>query len=194
MAIYEPWRDKIAEPMARDHFVQVYRDERVLIEAVSLFAGAALGRNEAVVLVATREHGDAVEESLARDGFDIPTLKTWGQISILDAEEVLARFMVDGRPDEARFKAVIHELIGEVKSARRFRDVRFYGEMVNLLWSDNLPAAARLEELWNEVIEEHSISLFCAYRLDGGGAPDRVFPPQLRALHTHCIPLEGACA
>jgi hypothetical protein len=75
MAIYEPWRDKIAEPMARDHFVQVYRDERVLIEAVSLFAGAALGCNEAVVLVATRAHGDAVEESLARDGFDIPTLK-----------------------------------------------------------------------------------------------------------------------
>src|SRR6267142_7232131 len=34
MAIYDPWRDKIAEPMARDHFVQVYRDERVLIEAV----------------------------------------------------------------------------------------------------------------------------------------------------------------
>jgi hypothetical protein len=192
MAIYEPWRDKIAEPMARDHFVQVYRDERVLIEAVSLFAGAALGRNEAVVLVATGEHGDAVEETLGREGFEIPTLKSWGQIAILDAQEVLTRFMVDGSPDEARFKAVIRKLIGEVKSARRFRDVRVYGEMVNLLWSDNLPAATRLEELWNEAIEEHSISLFCAYCLDGCGQPDRVFPPDLRALHTHCIPIEGA--
>ena len=71
MAIHDPWRDLIVEPMARDHFVQVYRDERVLIEAVSLFAGAALGRNEAVILVATREHGSAVEESLDRDGFDM---------------------------------------------------------------------------------------------------------------------------
>jgi hypothetical protein len=194
VTIHDPWRDLIVEPMAHDHFVQVYREERVLIEAVSLFAGAALGRNEAVVLVATREHGDAVEESLARDGFDVDTLKDWGQISILDAQEVLSRFMVDGHPDEARFKTVIRELIGSIKSARRFRNVRVYGEMVNLLWSDNLPAAARLEELWNEVIEEHSISLFCAYCLDGKGAPDRVFPPSLRGLHTHCIPLEGAGA
>ena len=194
MTIHDPWRDLIVEPMARDHFVQVYREERVLIEAVSLFAGAALGRNEAVILVATREHGDAVEESLGRDGFDVDTLKHWGQISILDAQEVLSRFMVDGHPDEARFKTVIRELIGSIKSARRFRDVRVYGEMVNLLWSDNLPAAARLEELWNDVIEEHSISLFCAYCLDGKGAPDRVFPTHLRGLHTHCIPLEGAGA
>jgi hypothetical protein len=191
IAIHDPWRDLIVEPIARDHFVQVYRDERVLIEAISLFAGAALGRNEAVVLVATREHGAAVEECLDRDGFDVATLKAWGQIQVLDAQEVLSRFMVDGRPDETRFKAVSRELIGEVKSARRFREVRVYGEMVNLLWSDNLPAAARLEELWNEVIEEHAISLFCAYCLD---APDRAFPPQLRALHTHCIPLEGAGA
>jgi hypothetical protein len=191
MAIHDPWRDLIVEPMARDHFVQVYCDERVLIEAVSLFTGAALGRNEAVVLVATRKHGDAVEESLARDGFDIATLKTWGQISVLDAEEVLSRFMVDGTPDETRFKNVVRELIGSIKSERRFRDVRVYGEMVNLLWSDNLPAAARLEELWNEVIEAHSISLFCAYCLDGCGEPDRVFPADLRALHTHCIPLQA---
>ena len=56
MTIHEPWRGLIAEPMARDHFVQVYRDERVLIEAISLFAGAALGRNEAVILVATAGH------------------------------------------------------------------------------------------------------------------------------------------
>jgi len=194
MTIHDPWRDLIVEPMARDHFVQVYRDEQVLIEAVSLFAGAALGRNEAVVIVATREHGDAVAESLTGDGFDVDTLEHWGQLSILDAEEVLSRFMVDGRPDEERFKAVIRELIGSIKSARRFRDVRVYGEMVNLLWSDNLPAAARLEELWNEVIEEHAISLFCAYCLDGNGAPDRVFPSHLRGLHTHCIPLEGAGA
>ena len=100
-------------------------------------------------------------------------MKSWGQITILDAQDVLSRFMVDGTPDEARFKTVIGELIGSITWPRgRFRDVRVYGEMVNLLWSDNLPAAARLEELWNDVIEEDSISLFCAYCLDGGGQPD----------------------
>lgn len=191
MPIHEPWRDLIVEPVARDHFVQVYRDDRVLIEAVTLFAGAALGRNEAVILVATRPHREAVEECLERDGFEVAALKSWGQLHLLDAEEVLSRFMVDGTPDEQRFKAVIRELVGTVKSGR-FREVRVYGEMVNLLWSDNLPAAARLEELWNDVIQEHSISLFCAYCLDGVGEAERVFPPSLQALHTHLIPVEGA--
>ena len=72
MTIHDPWRGLIAEPVSRDHFVQVYRDDRVLVEAVSLFAGAALGRNEAVILVATREHGEAVERCLGSDGFDVP--------------------------------------------------------------------------------------------------------------------------
>ena len=192
MTIHDPWRNLIAEPVSRDHFVQVYKDERVLVEAVSLFAGAALGRNEAVLLVATREHDDAVEERLSRDGYDVAALKSWGQLTVLDAEEVLSRFMVDGTPDEARFKAVIAELIGAAR-ASRFRDVRVYGEMVNLLWAENLPAATRLEELWNDVIEEHSISLFCAYCLSAAGEPQRVFPPALCALHTHLIPVEG-CA
>jgi hypothetical protein len=193
VTIHSPWRDFIAEPVGRDHFVQVYRDERILTEAVSLYASAALGRNEAVLIVATHAHGTAVESCLNRDGFDVTELKNWGQLTVLDAAEVLSRFMVDGTPDEARFKAVIRDVLGKIKASGRFRDVRVYGEMVNLLWSHNLPAATRLEELWNQVIEEHSISLFCAYCLDAGGQPERVFPPDLRTLHTHFIPVEG-CA
>jgi len=193
MTIYNPWRDLIVEPVSRDHFVQVYRDDRVLIEAVSLFTGAALGRNEAVILVATRQHAQAVEQRLEDDGFDVKTLKSWGQLDSRDAEEVLSRFMVEGTPDEALFKAAMRELVGSVKGSRRFRNVRVYGEMVDLLWPENLPAAARLEELWNDVIEEHSISLFCAYCLDAKGSEERVFPPALRNLHTHVIPVE-ACA
>lgn len=191
MTIHDPWRDLIVAPLPRDHFVHVYCDDRVLIEAISLFAGAALGRNEAVIMVATRQHGEAVEQRLDDDGFDVTTLKSWGQLSVRDAEEVLSRFMVDGMPDEARFKAVIGELVGSVRASGRFGNVRVYGEMVNLLWSENLPAAARVEELWNDVIEEHSISLFCAYCLDAGGRRQRVFPPDLRGLHTHLIPVEG---
>lgn len=191
MTIHEPWRGLIADPMPRDHFVQIYRDERVLVEAISLFAGAALGRNEAVIIVATEGHRDAVERCLGGDGFDVPALKGWGQLTILDAEETLSRFMVDGTPDEARFKALIAKMVASVRASRRFRDVRVYGEMVDLLWSDNLPAATRLEELWNDVLEEHSISLFCAYCLDAGGRPQQVFPPGLRTLHTHFIPAEG---
>jgi hypothetical protein len=188
--IPEPWRGLISEPVPRDHFVQVYRDERVLIESIALFAGAALGRQEAVIIVATGSHRAAVERCLATDGFEVQALQAWGQLTMLDAEEVLSRFMVDGAPDEARFKAEIARLVASARASRRFREVRVYGEMVNLLWAENLPAATRLEELWNDVVEEHAISLFCAYCLDAGGRARRVFPPHLGALHTHTIRAE----
>jgi hypothetical protein len=192
MPIQSPWRDLISEPLARDHFVQVYRDDRVLVESVALFAGAALGRHEAVILVATARHGAAIEECLRNDGFDVPGLRTWGQLQILDAEEVLSRFMVDGVPDEAKFKAVIADLMASTRGSRRFRAVRVYGEMVNLLWSENLPAATRLEQLWNDQIEEHQFALFCAYCVSGReGTADVDFPTHLQDLHTHLIPHEA---
>jgi hypothetical protein len=191
MAVHEPWRGLIAEPAAHDHFVQIYRDQRVLIDTIALFAAGALGRNEAVILVATREHGEAVEQRLGDAGFDVPAAKSWGQLAVLDASEVLARFMLGGQPDAARFKAVVGELVGAARASGRYHDVRIYGEMVDLLWSDNLAAAVRLEELWNEVIEEHALSLFCAYCVEAGGQPERVFPPDLRSLHKHLIPVDG---
>ena len=191
MTIQDPWRGLIAGPRPRDHFVQVYRDERVLIDAIALFASAALSRNEAVILVATRDHAAAIDRLLESEGIDVPSLKAWGQLTVHDAEEVLSRFMVDGAPDEARFKKEIGEMIASVRACHRFRDVRVYGEMVNLLWTDNLPAATRLEELWNDVIEKESISLFCAYCIDAGGRATRSLPRGLRALHTHIIPYES---
>jgi PAS domain S-box-containing protein len=59
-----------------------------------------------------------------------------------------------------------------------------FGEMVDLLWQSNLPAAIRLEHLWNELLEESNVSLFCAY------AANHVhdhFPTALRTPHSHII-------
>jgi hypothetical protein len=193
MTMQAPWRNLVAEPVKHDHLVQVYRDERVLVEAVSLFASAAIGRREAVILIATEAHATRVERCLEDEGQQVEELKRWGQLTVLDAGEVLSRFMIDGMPDRALFKGVIREVLGAVKGNGRFGLVRAYGEMVNLLWTVNLPAAIRLEELWNEVILEHGISLFCTYSLDGEGQSERLFPPDLRTLHDHLIPLEG-CA
>ena len=39
--------------------------------------------------------------------------------------------------------------------------------MVGLLWSaGRLSAAVRLEEYWNRLLENHAVSLFCAYPID----------------------------
>ena len=42
--------------------------------------------------------------------------------------------------------------------------MRAFGEMVALLWAQGRNGATlRLEHLWNELIEEQALALFCAY-------------------------------
>jgi len=190
MSIQPPWSDRLAEPLPRDHVVQLYRDERALVDAVALFAGVGIGKGEAVILVATSSHLEAIERRLEADGFDVGDLKHWGQLTVRDASELLSHFMVEGVPDAVLFKALIGDVIDRVRVSGRYRKVRVYGEMVNLLWQQNLSAAIRLEQLWNEVIASRCISLFCAYGLRGD-APNQL-TPALRAVHSHLIPIEAS--
>lgn len=81
--------------------------------------------------------------------------------------ETLARFLVDGRPDQALFRSVVGEAIPAVRAQAATGSVRAFGEMVSLLWDEGRhQAAARLEELWNDTLAESCCSLFCAYRID----------------------------
>jgi len=193
MSIQAPWRDLLVDPLARDHVVQLYRDERFLVEAVALFAALGIGKGEAVVLVATAPHLAAVEERLDAMGVGVEDVKAWGQLRVLEASELLSGFTVRGRPDQKLFKSLIEPVIRKARRASRPGAVRVYGEMVNLLWRRNVAAAACLEGLWNEVVHDHSISLLCAYALNGDADAHREFPHDLRAAHSHVIPV-AACA
>jgi hypothetical protein len=74
--------------------------------------------------------------------------------------------MVNGWPDDARFKAVIGEILDRARQGGR--EVRAFGEMVALLWAEGYCAATvRLEHLWQRICEDESFSLFCAYPKTG---------------------------
>jgi hypothetical protein len=191
MSICAPWNDRLAEPLCREHLVQLYRDDRALVEAVALYAGRGLGKGEAVILVATQAHREAIDTRLGEAGFDVADLRAWGQLTTFDAAGLLARFLVDGRVDAVRFRTILAEVIALARRGGRFPRIRVYGEMVNLLWRVNHPATRQLEELWNEAIELHAVSLLCGYRIEVGET-DGGFPPDLRALHSHLIPVEAA--
>jgi hypothetical protein len=53
------------------------------------------------------------------------------------------------------------------------------------MWTTNLKATERLEQLWNEVIEVHSVPLLCAYSLSG--TRPSALPESLLACHSHRI-------
>jgi len=191
MPIQAPWKDVLVEPAASDHLLQLYRDERSLIEAVALYAGAGLGRGEAVILIATPSHLRAFGRRLEDQGFDVAELQLWGQLVVAEAGELLASLMADGAPDRNRFAHGVGGLIQKARGNGRYPKVRAYGEMVNLIWRDDTSATACLEELWNELIKTHRVALFCSYCVEGSADAER-FPGELRALHSHVIPLAAS--
>jgi MEDS: MEthanogen/methylotroph, DcmR Sensory domain len=191
LQIQAPWHGFLTDPLPGDHSVQLYRDEPKLVETVALFAEAGLAQGDAVVLVATPPHVEAVARRLECDGFDIEHVRHWGRLTVIDASTLLSRFTVEGQLDPEAFGAIVGELLEGAGAGGRHR-VRVYGEMVDLLWKHDLDAAIRLEELWNSLIRSHPISLLCSYHLDDRHTL-RLFPEPLRRAHSRQIPIE-ACA
>ena len=176
----------LAEPH-QSHIVYPYTNDRRLADAVSFYSNCGLVRDDAVILIVTEDHRRAIKKYLEAD-FDVQSLEATGQLSFFDAAELMRRFMVDGNPDPKLFKDGIRTLIERAQRDERMgrdREVRLFGEMVSLLWPTNSTAAERLEELGNEVTEEYSISIFCAYSVGGPGRGQ--LPESLMKAHSHSI-------
>ena len=173
----------LAERLSGEHIAQLYSHDTVLVESLRMFTTHGVSRGEAVLLVVTPSHRDLLLPHLKADGFDVCRLQHDGQLLLLDAAEVLTRFMLDGMPDATLFRMSVGEIVEKMKS-RANRKVRVFGEMVDFLWRSNQPAAVRLEQLWSELIESSELSLFCAYSTSH---VHESFPEALRTPHSHII-------
>ena len=141
------------------HIVQFYDSSDGLCSAVADFLAAGAAAGEPLVIIATEAHRIEMAERLLERGAQ------GADITALDAEATLERFMVDGQPDAARFQAVIEGVLEEIARRRPGVPVRAYGEMVDVLWrSGNTRAALALEGMWNELLQRRQpLSLYCAY-------------------------------
>jgi len=177
----------LANPHPCGHIVYPYTDEGLVGQAVCLFASAGLRDGDGVILIMSADHRESIKLRLQMEGIHTETYERSGQLICLTTEDLLARFISGGVLDEGVFKSTIDSLIRQVK--RRVGDrltskVRVFGEMVSQLRNKDLVATTRLEELWNEAVEEHSIALLCTYALDH--ANDHM-PEALIDLHSHSI-------
>jgi hypothetical protein len=121
-----------------------------------------LAAGETALVVATEAHVRAFETALRGAGADIAAAQESGTLILLDAAQTLARFMTADGPSAVAFDAVIGDLVRGARNAGQ--QVRAYGEMVALLWADEqVVAAIELERLWNDLAQEVSFSLLCAY-------------------------------
>ena len=173
----------------REHFVQFYEDDAVIVEAVGGYVERGLTGGAAGIVIATPSHREQLERLWEARGVDVAAVRASGQYVPLDAAATLDSFLVDGWPDAGLFEQAIAPVVSAA-AARHARVVAF-GEMVALLWEAGRHAAAvHLEELWNELSRRQAFSLFCAYPLRGDGE----VPPEMLARvcgeHAHAVPSE----
>ncbi|HEU5416450.1 MAG TPA: MEDS domain-containing protein [Streptosporangiaceae bacterium] len=113
-------------------------------------------------MLATAEHRQAIKGRLASTGTDVARLQHQGDLFLLDAREVLDRFLIGGRVDPADFEQQVGGMARRAAAAGR--PVRIFGEMVALLWAGGQAGAAvELEILWNELRAFVPFSLLCGY-------------------------------
>jgi PAS domain S-box-containing protein len=152
------------------HVVQLYSDDAFLLEILTGFIGGALSAGDGALVVATRAHAHSLEQRLRERGLDTGMAIRHGRYIVLDARELLPRFMVNDSVDELRFTEVIRTALTQIRDAgpQTNRRIAVFGELVALLWAEGkMQEAIRVEKLWNKLAEEHRFFLLCAYPVTG---------------------------
>lgn len=181
-----------SSPQPHDHVVQFYEDPEFLYRTAADFIAAGILAGQPALVIATSDNRAAIADYLANQEIDVDGLVEVGRYMAVDAQDLLSRFMVEAMPDPRLFRAALGDAVREIPVGSNGAPARAYGEMVDLLWQDgNTQGAIYLEQLWNEILAEHSFSLMCGYRLSGfGGISHAGAFAEICALHSHVLPAE----
>lgn len=151
---------------AHRHAAKFYETDASLFETVARFVGEALIRDEPALLIATPAHSAAIEQRLTDHNIDVRRARRMGDLILLDAEDTLGAFMVNGHPDADLFDRHVGSILGQTVRGRRGGVVRAYGEMVDVLWKQGATEQAiELEILWNKLALKHAFALLCGYSM-----------------------------
>lgn len=188
----QPWAGLLASAGPRDHIVQLYQDQQFLNRAVCRFAASAIANGEGVILVPTSAHWNAFRPRLEAEGVDTSAAQASGQLTVVDADELLPQFMRDAMPDAPVFLGLAADVIATARGGGRYPKVRWWGEMVNVLWErGDVAASMDLEDQFDRLAHQHEIAIFCSFVMDNfNGAIHSRMLPRLGQNHSHLIPVE----
>jgi MEDS: MEthanogen/methylotroph, DcmR Sensory domain len=188
----EPWERVVADAAPGDHIVQLYQDQDFLNCAVCRFIGAGLANGEGVILFPTLTHWNAFRSRLEAEGVDVNAARERGQLTVVDANELLPRFMRGAMPDQPVFNGAIGDIVGQARAVGSYQKVRLWGEMVDVLWErGDVAASMNLEDLFDKLNKTIAISIFCSFLMDNfNGDVHAHMLPRLGTNHSHLIPVE----
>ena len=96
------------------HSVQLYRDERFLIDTITSFIRVGLDLNETVLVIVTAQHRQELSKTLTGDELRNDKLR------FFDTTDFLALFMVEDWPNESQFMQGIETILGRAGETGRF--------------------------------------------------------------------------
>jgi hypothetical protein len=175
-----------------DHACHFYDDDTGLSTTVAAFLGPAFANGHAVISIGTRAHIAAIEQRLRTDGHDVDAARGRGQYLTLDAERAVPLLLRNGLPTANTFHDVVGVHVERLAGAHG--NVRAFGEVVNVLWRQGRRAAAlRLEDLWNEALGYHPLSLVCGYSMRSFRDPSEAAGVNgILSVHTNVIPTRAS--
>jgi hypothetical protein len=184
------WTDFLRVPTPSAHAVQVYDGVDELAESVAAFLTAGLRVGDPALLVATAQHRDVFTAALAAGGWAVADLEDAGLLQIADAGETLEAILDGGMPSPLRFERHVGARLDAIAARYPGREIRAFGEMVELLnRRGRIDAALALEDLWNAAARTRRFSLLCGYQLDIFDLATQHSPlPDVCRVHSHVIP------
>jgi MEDS: MEthanogen/methylotroph, DcmR Sensory domain len=171
------------------HAVRFYNDSAGLCRIVGSFLVEGLEQGQSAIIIATLPHAAAIYRHLSASGYDTTALERSGKLQPFDAKETLDRLMVNDVPDVHRLRELMLPVLDQACAGGT--TVRIYGEMVDLLWQAEQPAAAtRLEMYWNTLSTARPLSILCGYSLTRFRNSAAV--NEICALHSHVVDERGS--
>jgi hypothetical protein len=175
-----------------EHALHVYSGDSGLATTVAAFLSPAFAEESAILSIGTRAHVAAIEQRLRTDGYDVDGALRHGRYLSMDAERIIPSLLRDGLPTSQTFDDLVGSRLRHLTASHG--NVRAFGEIVSLLWRDGKRAAAlRLEDLWNESLGYHPLSLVCGYseRVVGRTPSERIVTAHTRLIDESGSSLSG---
>jgi hypothetical protein len=169
------------------HVVQFYESDPELIATLDEFAGAGLEAGQAVLVIATEAHLNALEQKLAARRIDVSEARATDRYIPLNADKLFELLMTAGKFDSAVFFEIVGAALERCKSAGN--GVRVFGEMVALLWAGkHYLTALQLEKRWKEQSLAGNFAVLCSYSWAFFATDDdaRIIP-DICAEHTDAV-------
>ena len=171
------------------HAVRFYDSEAALCRIVANFLREGLAVGQPALVIATPRHSLGIIAELRARELDVNTLTAAGTLAVLDVEETLARFIVDGVPNADGFRETAMEAIDKVRGPTR-ATVRVYSETVDLLWKQGRDTVAiQVEMLWNKLARSNDFTLLCGCAM--GSFVEDASVQDVCRQHTHLLSSDG---